>query len=133
MSDKPVAKNKPSNNTTHYLKALGGADKDSRQLGELEVIEPSKPVRLKDQALISRWQDISFRTMVKLNAALDNDRPNDAKAYAIAAGVATDKLLVLAGRPTSIVAGLHEIRHSLPQLAATLSQVAKQIHIEEVQ
>ena len=106
---------------------LAEAISRSDQLGPLEVIEPTKPVKLKDQALLQRWQDVAFRIQDKLNAALDNSRANDVKAYSIAAGVATDKLLILAGRPTSIVAGLHEIRHSLPQLAATLSRVATRI------
>lgn len=112
------------------FKAIGGAAKDSSQLGHLDIQEPAKPVRLKDQALLGEWQDIAFRLQKLLKAAITNDRPNDAKAYSIAAGVATDKLLVLAGRPTSIVAGLHEVRHSLPQLAATLTKVAEIINVE---
>jgi hypothetical protein len=96
----------------------------------LEVVEPTKPVRLKDQALLAKWQDASFRLQDKLMAAMDNNRPADVKAYAIAAGVATDKLLVLAGRPTSIVAGLHEVRHTRPQRVATLNQVATIINQE---
>ena len=111
-----------------HLQALGGVAKDSKQLGHLVIKEPDKPVRLKDQALLAEWQDIAFRAQRLIKAALGNGRPADAKAYAIAAGVATDKLLVLAGRPTSIVAGLHEVRHSLPQLAATLAQVANMIN-----
>ena len=107
--------------------------KDSRQLGELPVEEPTKPVRLKDQALMAQWQDVAFRMQQKLGAAMDNDRPNDVRTYAIAAGVATDKLLLLAGRPTSIVAGLHEVRHTLPQLPATLSRVANIIDLEGVE
>lgn len=116
-----------------YMTAIGGVAKESSQLGHLEIQEPTKPVRLKDQALLGEWQDILFRLQVKLKAALDNDRSNDAKAYSIAAGVATDKLLVLAGRPTSIVAGLHEVRHSLPQLAATLSRVAEIINVPVIE
>ncbi len=111
------------------FKAIGGVAKDSKQLGHLVIKEPDKPTRVKDQALLANWQDILFRLQEKMSAAVDNERPNDAKAYSIAAGVATDKLLVLAGRPTSIVAGLHEIRSSLPQLAATLSRVAEIINV----
>ena len=42
---------------------------------------------------------------------------------AVAQGIATERTLLLAGHPTQIVAGLHAVRVSLPDLAAKLARV----------
>jgi cob(I)alamin adenosyltransferase len=93
----------------------------------VEVIEPARPVRVKDQAMLEKWQNAAFLLQENLRRASEDGKPGDAKAYAIAAGVATDKVLLLAGRPTSIVAGLHAIQASLPDLARTLARVAERL------
>lgn len=96
-----------------------------RKTAELARMEANQPVKLKDQYLKSRWQMSGVDLMDKLDEAMRDNKANDAKNYAIAAAVATDKMLLLDGKPTSIQASIHEVRHTLPQLAGRLAAIAQ--------
>ena len=98
-----------------------------------EIIDPVKPVRLRDQALMEKWQNAVFKLMQSVEDSIANGKASDARSFAVAAAVGTDKVLVLAGRPTSITASLHEVRHSLPQLATMLSRVASKVFTDDTE
>jgi len=42
-------------------------------------------------------------------------------------GISSDKAMVLARHPTTIVAGIHEVRIALPELAQRLAQVSRMV------
>src|SRR2546426_521614 len=92
---------------------------------KITVIDSNKPVIIKDQALLNDWQNLAFSLTAQVQKSIDNGKAADAKGYAIAAGIATDKTLLMAGRPTNLTLNIHEVRHTLPQLAATLAELAK--------
>ena len=88
---------------------------------------PSNTVipKIQDAELLTAWQDRTKGFLERARQATDKDRPMDAKNWATAAGIGTDKLLVLGGRPTQIIQGINTVRHELPQLIGRLVQVAK--------
>lgn len=94
--------------------------------GRMRVI-PEAPVGravpVQDQALLREWQARGFKALEHLSKCKAEDGGN-AQRWATVAGIATDKVLVLAGRPTAIVAGIHEVRYTLPQLTERLLRVA---------
>jgi hypothetical protein len=56
------------------------------------------------------------------------ERNNQAtKNWAIAAGIATEKTLLLDGQPTQLVAHMHAHRHDLGQIIDKLTSVARQL------
>lgn len=84
--------------------------------------------------LAGMWQVAAAGALDKLaTMAYDGySTASDAQKWAITAGIATDKLMVLHGMPTSIVANIHEVRHSLPQLATMLAGIAKRTSVTQV-
>ena len=42
-------------------------------------------------------------------------------------GIAPERALLVSGQPTAIIAGVHEHRHALPQLAGVLAEVARRL------
>ena len=51
----------------------------------------------------------------------------DAKNYALTAAISTDKLAMVQGWPTQVIAHLHEHRHQVAGVADKLAQVARTI------
>lgn len=131
----------PSIVKSQSVKSLGGEGPlpvgrcligDSRAPAYLSMSEPeilTGPVKLRDQELLSKWQSQTFDLLARLDEATRSDNHQAAKVWSIAAGVATDKTLLLGGRPTSIVAGLHEHRHTLPQLASRLLDIGRRVGV----
>jgi hypothetical protein len=95
--------------------------------GKPVIPELKNPVRLKDQALLESWQDNAFRLQQRLQQSIEEDDATKTKAYAIANGIATEKVLLLAGRPTQLSAHIHEIRPTLPEVAARLAKLAARV------
>ena len=56
--------------------------------------------------------------------------PQDRKNLALTAAISVDKLAMVQGWPTSVVAHLHEFRHTLGSVAEKLHEVAKRVGIE---
>lgn len=88
-------------------------------------------VQLRDKELMEKWQASTFKSLDLLDKAQDAGRSLDAQRWAVTAAVGTDKLQILAGRPTNIVASVHEVRHTLPQLASRLAQIATRAGVIE--
>ena len=81
--------------------------------------------RVKAPELMGAFHDLAFRAFEKTmdpRASLV-----DLRNASIVMGVSTDKLQLLAGQPTQIVAGLHAHRVDLPGIAAKLARVAEQL------
>ena len=72
---------------------------------QLERLEAYEPTTLKDEhAIAATRRDLS-----------------------VSMGIATEKTLLLSGMPTQIVAGIHEVRVSLPELAQRLAEVSRAV------
>jgi hypothetical protein len=75
--------------------------------------------------LMGAFHDLAFRAFEK---TLDpKTSMGDLRNASITMGVATDKLQLLSGQPTAIVAGIHEHRHDLSAIAARLANVQRQL------
>lgn len=83
--------------------------------------------------LLGIWQWTYLRAaaladdLVALGATTRQEHGQTAAAmrnYATVMGIATDKVQILTGMPTAILAGVLEHRLALPQLAARLARVA---------
>jgi hypothetical protein len=82
---------------------------------------PNRPV------LLAGMQWLYLRCMAQMAAEYDAGRailPGDLRNYAVTMGIAIDKVQLLSGAPTEIVAGIHEVRHLLPALAERLARVS---------
>ena len=79
------------------------------------------------KALESAWQDQTKAALAKLREAIADGQALNATRYATVAGIGTDKMLVLSGRPTNITANFTEIRYTLPALAAKLTRIAGRV------
>ena len=57
----------------------------------------------------------------------------DAKNYALTAAISTDKLAMVQGWPTQVIAHLHEHRHALSDVAGKLAEVARRVGMDTPQ
>jgi hypothetical protein len=80
---------------------------------------------MKRDELSTAWQNTFF---LNYGTQLDpQSTSNDRKNSAITMSIATEKMHLLNGLPTSIVAGIHEHRHEIPQLLAKLQRIRTQL------
>lgn len=80
--------------------------------------------------LLGMWQSTLIGVLAKLHdAAMGHSElsPKDAKDWAIIGGIATEKVLLLDGKPTSIVTNLHDVRVDITGLASRLADVSRRI------
>ena len=95
------------------------------------LLEKQVPVvgalsQLKRNEMLAGWQWLYFDSLVKVQ---DDQKMSwgDRRNAAVVLGIATEKVLLLTGQPSQIVGHLHEVRISLPQLAARLADVSRAI------
>lgn len=77
--------------------------------------------------MITAWHDTFFGAYEQMR---HDPTSNDRKNLAITMGISTEKVQLLSGQPTALVANLHEVRVSMPELVARLGQVARIIDAE---
>ena len=92
---------------------------------EVEALKQSQ----RDE-MLSAWHDTFFSAYDQLR--MDDVTPNDRKNLAIAMWISTEKVQLLSGQPTALVANLHEVRVSMPELVQRLGQVARIIEADGV-
>jgi len=86
----------------------------------------SSELRTFQQDILIAGQQYVF--LVALQALQKGARRNtltgmEIQRLATTMAIATDKTLLLSGRPTSVVAGMHQVRHALPDILAKLLRV----------
>ena len=81
--------------------------------------------QVKAPELMGAFHDLAFRAFERTMDPQAN--LVDMRNASIVMGVATDKLQLLSGQPTQIVAGLHAHRVDLAGIAAKLARVAEQL------
>lgn len=67
------------------------------------------------------WGGNALMAQTRLTEALDVGDMRAAQSAAITAGIATEKVLLMQGRPTVITAQVHEHRHDLARIYAALA------------
>jgi hypothetical protein len=83
----------------------------------------------KKDLLLGTWQWLYLDTLDDLVNRRESGTltPRDRQTLTWTMGVATDKVQVLAGLPTAIVAGMHEVRMTLPEVASRLATLASRV------
>jgi len=91
------------------------------------VLAPFRAVRR--DLFTSMWQYAAAENIDAMyeHKARGNLSAGDRRNYMVAAAVASEKALLFAGQPTSIVAGIHEHRLALPDLMAKMQQVSSRL------
>ena len=82
--------------------------------------------------LEQRWSINALSVQQRLHEAVERDDAASAQKWAIAGGISTEKVLLMKGRPTEIVANLHAHRHELGDIAAKLA-IAASVQARHVQ
>ncbi len=82
--------------------------------------------------LEQRWSVNALGVQERLTQAVERDDAQAAQKWAIAGGISTEKVLLMKGRPTEIIANLHAHRHELGDIAAKLAIAAsvQQRHVQ---
>lgn len=77
--------------------------------------------------LLTAWSANAELLQTRLHEAATDSEHNAAKSWAIAAGIATEKTLLLAGQPTQLVGHLHAHRHDLSDIIDKLALIARRV------
>ena len=99
----------------------------------MRLARMTQPLRKATQAdtavvldgLESRWSMNALDIQQRLSQAIDEGDAANAQRWAVAGGISTEKVLLLKGRPTEIVASLHAHRHEIGPLFDRLAQMAR--------
>jgi hypothetical protein len=78
-----------------------------------------------------RWSVNALGVQQRFAEAIDRDDAASAQKWAIAAGISTEKVLLMKGRPTEIVANLHAHRHELSQVMDKLASAARVVSVHQ--
>lgn len=138
-----MARRKTTANDVAIIAGLAAADVPTNRIATetgmarstvrdiLEKIGPEvdQMRQLKRDELLTSWQDAHFRAYREMREMDEKGelKSGDRRNLAITMGIATEKASALAGVPTAIVANLHEVRVSLPDLLTKLTNVARVI------
>jgi hypothetical protein len=78
-----------------------------------------------------RWSVNALGVQQRFAEAIDRDDAASAQKWAIAAGISTEKVLLMKGRPTEIVANLHAHRHELGAVMDKLASAARVVSVHQ--
>jgi len=85
------------------------------------VLHPSSPPSKVLDALQHDWGRHALMALARATEAVVDGDARAAQGMSIAAGIGTDKALVMAGRPTALVMQIHAHRLELGSIAQALS------------
>src|SRR3990167_698880 len=97
-----------------------------------QLLDRQRPVvrelsSYKRDEFLAGWQWFYLQSLAQLQDDWTGMKWSERRDAAVIMGIATERGALVAGQPTSIVAGVHEHRHELPQLAETLALVARRL------
>ncbi len=119
----------PSDTFEYQAQAMGMSE--STVTGLLKRWEPVvQPLRaIRRDLFTALWQYAAAENMDAMyeHKARGNLTAGDRRNYMVAAAVASEKALLFAGQPTSIVAGIHEHRLALPELLEKMREVSAKL------
>ena len=79
----------------------------------------------KTKTALERWRGVQQKVLKLASQAADDNDAGRVKNYSIAAGIATEKVLLLENKPTAIIGGLEQNRHLLPDVLEKLAAAAR--------
>jgi len=97
------------------------ASERRRQGLGIPVLSPSSPPAKILDALQHDWGRHALMALARATEAVVDGDARGAQGMSIAAGIGTDKALVMAGRPTALVMQVHAHRLELGSIAQALS------------
>ena len=100
-----------------------------------KLLDQQAPVLSKLRAyqrdhFLSGWQYFYLKTLAEVQETWATMRWAERRDAAVIMGIATERALLVSGQPTAIIAGVHEHRHALPQLAGVLAEVARRLGVD---
>jgi len=98
-----------------------------KQPGKLPAPTAAQIANVTD-VLEHRWASNALMVQDRYTQSIERDDHNAASKWALAGAISTDKILVLKGRPTEIIANLHAHRHDMAPLMDKLASAARSIH-----
>ena len=84
-------------------------------------LDNSKPMVFTDNVIGRKWNRNALIALNKMRHALINGKSTDAKNYAVASGIATEKAALLSGRPTQIIDQSSMLHMNITTLASRFS------------
>ncbi len=100
--------------------------------GHLPIQQPKPLAHVAPEALTGvlsgledKWSRNALGVQQRFGEAIARDDAQAAQKWAIAAGISTEKVLLMKGRPTEIVANLHAHRHELGDVMDKLAIAAR--------
>lgn len=81
--------------------------------------------------LDERWSRNALGVQQRFSEAVERDDASAAQKWAIAAGISTEKVLLMKGRPTEIVANLHAHRHEISDVMDKLAVAARVLSVHQ--
>lgn len=119
----------PTSKSAGYSRQSRPSRRDSITRPEATPTVPPEKSRTPWTATLEeKWQHNLDLALDRMREALmDQYGTRDAKDLAVAAGIATEKHLLLSGKPTAIVAGLTEHRHEIGPIMARMARLAAQL------
>ena len=99
----------------------------------LPAIKPPTPAQIATvtDVLEHKWSSNALSIQDRLTQAIDAGDASSAQRWAISGGISTEKVLLLKGRPTEIIANLHAHRHELGPLMEKLAIAARSLHASQ--
>lgn len=85
--------------------------------------------QLHRDAMLATWQDVYYDSWSDMRSRrrAGDLKPSERQSLTLSMAIATDKLALLSGQPTQIVANVHEVRISMPDLISKLAAVGRSI------
>lgn len=81
--------------------------------------------------LDEKWSRNALAIQERLTQAIDRDDAAAAQKWSISAGIASEKTLLMKGRPTEIVANLHAHRHDLSDVMEKMAKAARVVSVHQ--
>jgi hypothetical protein len=98
------------------------------QAKSLTFIDPEAKANVLGH-LEDKWSTNALSIQQRLSESVERDDASAAQKWAIAAGISTEKVLLMKGRPTEIIANLHAHRHELSPLMDKLASAARVLDV----
>ncbi len=98
---------------------------------ELATLRPPTPAQIATvtDGLEYKWSSNALAIQDRLTQAVECGHAADAQKWAIAGGISTEKVLLLKGRPTELIAHVHAHRHELGSVIEKMARALRPAHV----
>lgn len=112
----------------HEVAVGVGLDADTVQ----DLLDRQAPVvralaRYQRDTFLAGWQYFYLKALSEMQTTWARMKWSERRDAAVIMGIATQRAMEVAGEPVMVIAGVHEHRHSFPQLAGILAEVVRRL------